>query len=139
MSANQIPYDGQASVNGSQVSTWKPQGALNKTVVQSVQYSNDLGRPECEVVLKGPYPGLAQAAYAVGSAADSTTWSQFKQTLSSQGCPIDSGLDPMGPYEGLSATYPVISYRLEQGRDGAGVHGTLTLTLGVFDGGGGGG
>ena len=138
MAAPTIPYDGPASVNEQQVSTWEPEGALDKLVIQKVEYANDLGRPECEVYLKGPYSKMRELASELG-AISASTWASFKTMASDLSVPIDTGLDPMEPYAGLSATYPVLRYRLTQGQDGAGVHGEMTLTMGVYDGNGGGG
>lgn len=99
-----------------------------------------MGKPECEVVLKGPYKNMTQVAAEL-NVVSAATWSSFKTLASSKGCAVDTTCDPLEPTAALSATYPVLQYRLEQGQDGAGVHGQLTLTLGVFDenGGGGGG
>lgn len=138
MAAPVIPYDGQASTNAQQVSTWEPAGALNKLVIQKVDYANDLGRPECEVYLKGPYKKMRELASELG-AISASTWASFKSLATSHDVPIDTGLDPLEPYAGLSATYPILNYRLTQGQDGAGVHGEMTLTMGVYDDNGGGG
>lgn len=136
MAVPQIPYDGQATVTSGS-GTWQPKGTLDNLVIQSTTYSSDMGKPQCEVVLKGPYQDMIKIAAKLN--LSSCNWSMFKTFASNSGCPIDTSLDPLEPSSQLSTDYPVINYRLEQGQDGAGVHGKLTLTLGAYDTSGGGG
>lgn len=136
MAANPIPNDGQAPVNGTSGDSWKPQGSLTELVIQQVNYSNDLGEPEVEIILKGPYKNMKTMADSMASAQTPYTWTTFQQLASTSGCPLNSSLDPLPP---SITTQLITSFRLEQGVDGAGVHGTLTVRVSLLDNSGGGG
>lgn len=136
MAANPIPNDGAAPVQGTSSDSWIPQGALTQLVIRSVNYSNDLGEPEVEIVLKGPYKNMKTMADAMGASTTPYTWATFQTLATSSGCPVNSSLDPLPP---SLTTQALTNFRLEQGQDGAGVHGTFTLRVGMVDSSGGGG